>query len=114
MTSDKLLPCPFCGGEARIEIQGFGTKHPAYRVRCKNIAACASGLIEWFDTEAEARAAWNRREPDIVRCGECANWERHTAVDKEHGGCYSNGRQLPNKTTHQDHFCSYGQRRKAE
>ena len=49
----KLLPCPFCGGEARIK----GKK--IYRV------ACGCTARTYGKTKDEAVAAWNRRaEPE--------------------------------------------------
>lgn len=51
-----LKPCPFCGGEARMESVDLGV----FWVECKNCYAetiCA-------DTEDEAAAAWNRRVTD--------------------------------------------------
>lgn len=59
----KLLPCPFCGGEAKRAISNDG----AWSVICPN---CNTGIFrpryetnEWdaYKTEAEAIAAWNSR-----------------------------------------------------
>ena len=47
---NKLLPCPFCGGEA--ELDEYCGK---YVVFCKN-ASCS-----WRKTKAEAIEAWNTR-----------------------------------------------------
>lgn len=66
MMTDKLLPCPFCGGEARVfELtwtDGLGVphdfKHPYYRIVCQNGCHTLKGD---YDTEAEAIAAWNTR-----------------------------------------------------
>ena len=52
MNNEKLKPCPFCGGEAEIVMSG-GDR----RVDCKKCGARS----DWYDTEAEAIAAWNRR-----------------------------------------------------
>lgn len=55
----ELKPCPFCGSKARIVSAGF----ECHYVRCSNTKDCGC-KFEWFDTEAEAVAAWNRREKD--------------------------------------------------
>lgn len=52
MNNEELKPCPFCGGEAEIVMSG-GDR----RVDCKKCGARS----DWYDTEAEAIAAWNRR-----------------------------------------------------
>jgi len=49
---EKLLPCPFCGGEAEAVILAY--KY----VRCDNCHFCIARL-----TIDEAIAAWNRRAP---------------------------------------------------
>lgn len=68
----KLLPCPFCGGEAVLE---HGTEYaPWFEVDCPNCDA--EGPTR--PTEAEAIEAWNRRSErtakpkkgayDLIRC----------------------------------------------
>ena len=52
----KLLPCPFCGGEATID--NVGRKYQAWCKHC-----CCIHMGEFYNTEAEAIAAWNRRTP---------------------------------------------------
>ena len=58
----ELLPCPFCGGEAKI-IEAYG-----WLVQCTSCFAsvgqnCTEGgfLAGDYRTEAEAIAAWNSR-----------------------------------------------------
>lgn len=50
----ELLPCPFCGGEATMDSSG-----KKYQVWCKRCSCIHMG--EFYNTEAEAIAAWNRR-----------------------------------------------------
>ena len=56
---NKLLPCPFCGGEAMIHISGVSQ---GYRVACKRTLSCGAKL-EWFDKEDDAIDSWNTRKP---------------------------------------------------
>lgn len=54
----ELLPCPFCGGEAKVAIgQGQHDGH-GYIVFCDRCWVSQSYLDK---TEAEAIAAWNNR-----------------------------------------------------
>lgn len=57
----ELLPCPFCGGEARVQHQSrklYGDVIDWYGVYCKK-QFC--GYVSGQSTEAEAIAAWNTR-----------------------------------------------------
>ena len=54
--NEKLLPCPFCGGEAFTHI--FGNEiAKGYYIACDECGA----NIKAFGYEAEAIEAWNRR-----------------------------------------------------
>lgn len=53
--SDKLLPCPFCGGEAEY----YGECDMVW-VRCSRYG-CYAEMISRFDEPEEAAAVWNRR-----------------------------------------------------
>lgn len=55
--SEKLKPCPFCGGEASIKIHDYFDDTRLYTPKCK----CGAGIVEVFYTEEEAIAAWNTR-----------------------------------------------------
>lgn len=60
--SDKLLPCPFCGGEAKFTyITKVYTDYPS--IRCSNDECFAGKLYILFNTEVEAITAWNTRKP---------------------------------------------------
>lgn len=66
MQNDKLLPCPFCGGEAfvdthkfwDVEAKDFTVK--TYGVRCYE---CQAGTMQYFRTEEDAIKQWNTRKP---------------------------------------------------
>lgn len=51
----ELKPCPFCGGEASVEIK-WGNW---FLVRCNN-CPCDLGR-SWFPKKRQAIEAWNRR-----------------------------------------------------
>ena len=55
--TEKLKPCPFCGGEAVLDDDFFYTDEPAYIISCNK---CYSSS-DVYDTEHEAIEAWNRR-----------------------------------------------------
>ena len=91
--TDKLLACPFCGGEAHFDTIG---NSDYYTVTCPD--RCVR-LGKWSKDKAEVAAAWNRRTPDVVRCEECENWG-----DEYY--CPFIG-----KTTLYNFFCGYGVRK---
>lgn len=53
---EKLLPCPFCGGEAEVS-EGYSGMPKGTFVQCKNCWAFVAG----FKTKTDAISAWNRR-----------------------------------------------------
>lgn len=66
--SEKLKPCPFCGGEAYYlePIHTRGTSFVRVAVECKKCGACPyTTLVYEFASDEEKRAAattaWNRR-----------------------------------------------------
>ena len=71
--TDKLLPCPFCGGNdiQTDEMESFWDKNEtSWRVLCIDCIAETAG-----DTKEQAIAAWNRRSDAVpVVCGE---WVEH-------------------------------------
>ena len=57
----EIKNCPFCGGEATID--NAGGKYQAWCKHC-----CCIHMGEFYNTEAEAIAAWNRRhQPENPR-----------------------------------------------
>jgi len=80
----ELLPCPFCGGAAKLSVY-----YDFYRVHCNNddCIACLSvsdayeGYGRWYKSISEAREAWNTRaertcqdvneEEDDFTCSAC-------------------------------------------
>lgn len=57
--SEKLTPCPFCGGKPYFyEIYSAGRK--VWKVMCGERVDCCAILNEWA-TQEEAAQAWNKR-----------------------------------------------------
>ena len=57
---EKLKPCPFCGGEARLTYS-TDNHHQPY-VTCDTPKCPGCNGYQWhYHTEAEAIEAWNRR-----------------------------------------------------
>lgn len=50
---DELKPCPFCGGEAKV--QRFPHNYAVY------CTECYASTIQFKPTDKEAVEAWNRR-----------------------------------------------------
>ena len=95
----ELLPCPFCGGEAEIhpsndwDVKFTGSTYFAWCDKCETRG-------DYYNTEAEAIAAWNTRAErtcrmeltdlnsgsayrDVWLCGECGGQvEQHTFLGK--------------------------------
>lgn len=62
----KLLPCPFCGGEAELEDvgrEGFDGHIEDWYVACKKCGIHLYSPNEWENVNKEdAAKAWNRRQ----------------------------------------------------
>lgn len=63
-TTFKLLPCPFCGGQARVRVE---QKNRTYYIGCAKCGARsrAVGRRPWHDTvyiaQGTAAKLWNER-----------------------------------------------------
>ena len=64
MQSEKLLPCPFCGGEPQSKTVAIPD---GQTLSCRNLK-CMAGVAA-FDPDAAAKciAAWNTRAPADLR-----------------------------------------------
>ena len=63
----ELKPCPFCGGEAKVEKEPFAT-WDEFIAHCNN-PKCIAFYLGYYDeglykTEEQAIEAWNRRVPE--------------------------------------------------
>lgn len=75
--SRKLLPCPFCGSPARIEMLKASPPeipHPWFVVKCTHATkphfdrgdGCPVCPMATGDTAAEVVASWNTRAPAVT------------------------------------------------
>lgn len=96
----KLLPCPFCGGEAVLE---HGTEYaPWFEVDCPNCDA--EGPTR--PTEAEAIEAWNRRSERTAKAIEHDASVTDTDGYKYHRSEYLCG-ACKKKVLGGDDYCSH-------
>ena len=121
----KLKPCPFCGGEAKLEDMGF-----PHHVYCTNCGARVTGRGFGEDGEADAIRKWNQRAekeqtkqrffasadgkitplPIVVRCKDCRYYEPTPAKDEPDRG-WCNGRCSDLPAVHGDWFCADGEKK---
>lgn len=96
----KLKPCPFCGGEAEIKVRYDICRQPAcFEPHCDKYG-CQGSVGFSYGSEEAAIESWNTRTPEIVRCGECEEYE-----------AYDNYCKYGSTHTCSDWFCRYGKRR---
>lgn len=67
MSDERLLPCPFCGGEAYINYETMVDERTIYwaQVLCKQCHArsCGSWRNSYTNAEKKEVKAWNTRKP---------------------------------------------------
>lgn len=117
----KLLPCPFCGGEAILSKEGIPDGNISAHTACIKCNDCGCATRQYIidgyygstDTVADCIKAWNRRTPNnstpVVLCKDCKY-----SYTNEFG--VSSGIVLCNlgnsKAVRQvDDFCIYGEER---
>lgn len=71
--SEKLKPCPFCGGKGKVWTGQFG--HYFYG-ECEN---CGVETAK-YDTKAEAIIAWNTRAEQPRKCKDCKHWRKTSYI----------------------------------
>lgn len=85
--TDKLKPCPFCGGNAKVRETGYrkwdGSHRRFYIVECE----CCTVNIE-NDKKEEAITSWNTRKP-MDRIVE--------QLEEEQGKIYKDGVHVANE-----------------
>lgn len=103
----KLLPCPFCGGEAGFESCAAGhsvdLQAGTWSVGCMNSKVDCIGyqMLAHFARKIEAAAAWNKRAPR-PRTTHYTRWEGgdwHPFVEGEGGRLFG-----PSGTIHSLRF----------
>jgi len=68
---NKLKPCPFCGGPAKLYYAPANLKDsiPCFGVSCEccktMIGTVRTGATDFFRTPGEAKTAWNKRMPEL-------------------------------------------------
>jgi hypothetical protein len=76
--SEKLLPCPFCGGAADFEeVKPMGGDFTYWSVGCQSSESDCIGyqMLAHYNRKSEAAEAWNKRAPSVAslrpRPGNC-------------------------------------------
>lgn len=79
--TEKLLPCPFCGGESLLRYRYInGTANTKHYIReCRH---CKATFANWYRSIKKANEAWNRRAQhmatvdavEVVRCRDCVHF----------------------------------------
>lgn len=67
--SERILPCPFCGGDPNEDIESNGDG--VFWIICDNVKNNMCGCEgPYRHSEADAISAWNRRAPSKAKQAE--------------------------------------------
>ena len=58
---NKLKPCPFCGGEAKIKVMSYRTRTSKYFPSCVDRHCLGRNTSKYYPTPIMAVNEWNRR-----------------------------------------------------
>ena len=78
--SDKLKPCPFCGGEAHIQMHEFVGCANTYGVVC---LGCGVETRQFYESKSETVKMWNTRTEPSWTSVLAELHERFDALEKE-------------------------------
>lgn len=102
---EQLRPCPFCGGEAIMGIACHVHEDYAFRVECRECKI----VTPFYDTEAKAIEAWNRRAERTERTAKAI--EHDASVTDTDGYKYHRSEYLcgacKKKVLGGDEYCSH-------
>lgn len=100
----ELKPYPFCGGEGQIKITHsvWNYENIAWELHCDTFG-CQGSVGLAYGSEEAATESWNTRIPEIVRCGECIQFE---GAECNLGMCNLEGDMVSPRD-----FCSFGKRK---
>lgn len=59
----SLLPCPFCGGAARINTYRVAEDAMGVRISCRSCYCATTEFEDAYAPVGDATHAWNRRSP---------------------------------------------------
>ena len=83
MSEEKLKPCPFCGGEAKLYSRAVDWLLSEHVVRCKKCHC----MTDTYDTKVETIEAWNRRVADdgkTLSCFKCHGSGTYKVIDPDY------------------------------
>ena len=89
--TERIAPCPFCGGEAKLEKVSGSTGNSRWTVGCnetdENDGGSAFSILCYgyqsltiFATKQEAIIAWNRRDQRAIRLARAAQCREDAAA----------------------------------
>jgi hypothetical protein len=105
----KLKPCPFCGNQNPVywcyTEDGTNLFSDRWAVLCYYPDGGCGAEGSHQKSKEEAAAAWNERQPQIVRCNDCKYFFLKDAR------CFNKKSPCRERMTSPDWFCANGERR---